>query len=189
MMDMKAFWKIMNESGKLLIVTSVISSIGGVGLESINEKLVVLIPFLILVPAMNNMVGGFGTVISSRISTMLYMGELKGSNIFKSHKAGNLFILFSIISFISAVYISALASIASVLKGFDLTLVFVAKLLVVTVMITAILAVFIFWLSATAGVYIFKKDKNPDNFLIPLTTSVADLGSMLLMSGMIVWLF
>ena len=67
---MKFFWKIMKESIKILILASLISSLGGIGLESVNVKLIALLPLLILLPAMNDMIGDFGAIISSRISTM-----------------------------------------------------------------------------------------------------------------------
>jgi cation transporter-like permease len=39
------------------------------------------------------------------------------------------------------------------------------------------------------GLYIFHKNEDPNNFLIPLTTAVADLGSMLIFGAMIVAMF
>ncbi|MFC1732951.1 magnesium transporter [candidate division KSB1 bacterium] len=186
---MKLFWKIVKESLKVLIITSLISSIGGIGLESVNEQLVALLPILILLPALNNMIGSFGTVISARISTLLYMGKINEKGLWKSHSAGNLFVKIAVIAFVSSIYISLLASAVAIVKGFDMNALFVIKLMIVTIMITSLLIVLMFWISVTAGFYVFKKNKDPDNFLIPLTTSIADLGTMLLMSGVVIWLF
>ena len=179
----------MKESTKILIITSLISSIGGIGLESVEEKIILLLPLLILLPALNNLIGSFGTVISSRISTMLYMGSIKDKKLWASHKAGNLFIMVGIIAFISSLYISLLASAIAALNGFSMNAVFLLEVMVVTVVITLFLVVLIFWVSATAGMHIFRHDMDPDNYLIPITTSIADLGSMLMMSAAIVWIF
>lgn len=186
---MNVFWKIIKESIKVLILASLISSLGGIGLESVNAKLVALIPILILMPAMNDMIGDFGAIISSRISTMLYMGKLKEKRWWKSHVAGDLFITVAIVAIICAAYISILSGAMALLKGFSLNAVFLIKLIIVSIITTMVLIVFMFWLSATAGFYVFKKNEDPGNFLIPLTTSMADLGSMLIMTGMIRWLF
>jgi len=186
---MKIFWKIMKESIKILILASLISSLGGIGLESVSARLVALIPLLILMPAMNDMIGDFGAIISSKISTMLYLGRLKEKRWWGSHEAGDVFLTVAVVSILSAVYISLLSGAIALFRGFDLKGVFLLKLVIVTIMTTIILIVFMFWLSATAGFYTFKKNEDPSNFLIPLTTSVADLGSMLIMTSMIMWFF
>ena len=186
---MKFFWKIMKESIKILILASLISSLGGIGLESVNVKLIALLPLLILLPAMNDMMGDFGAIISSRISTMLYMGRLKEKRWWRDNTAGDLFITVAIVAVICALYISILSGAIALFKGFSLNAVFLIKLIMFSVITTIVLVVFMFWLSATAGFYVFKKNQDPANFLIPLTTSVADLGSMLIMTSMILWFF
>lgn len=186
---MKMFWKIFTESLKIVILTSIISSVGGVSLENINVKLVALLPFLILLPAMNDMIGNFGTILSSKLTTLLYMGKIREKGWWSSHKVGNLFLIIAVVAFLSSIYISLLACVIALLKGFELDALFVLKTLMATVMVTALLIVFMFWLTATAGFYIFKKNEDPDNFLIPITTSVADLGTMIIMSGVIYWMF
>lgn len=186
---MKIFWKIIKESIKILTFASLISSLGGVGLESVNAKLVALLPILILMPAMNDMMGDFGAIISSRIATLLYLGKLKEKKWWRSHVAGDLFISVGIVAVLSAVYIGLLSGAIALFKGFDLNAFFLLKLVIVTVMTTLLLVVFMFWLSATAGFYIFKKNEDPSNFLIPLTTSIADLGNMMIMTGVVMWFF
>ena len=186
---MKLLLKIIRESLKVLILASLASSIGGMTLEKVNIKLVALLPFLILIPAMNDMVGDFGSIISSRLTTMLYLGKIKEKEWWKSHEIGNLFLIVAIVAMISTLYIVLLSSAIALLGGFKLSAFFVLKLLIVAIITTTLLVVFMFWLSTTAGFYIFKKNKDPSNFLIPLTTSIADLGSMLIMSGMVLWFF
>lgn len=186
---MKIFWKIMRESTKIVIATSVISSLGGIGLEGVNQKLVTLIPFLILVPAMNDMIGDFGTIMSSRITTMLYLGKIKERGWWKAHDAGDLFVTVAVVAVLCGIYISLLSGALSLMRGFSLTPLFMFKLVLVTLMTTMLLVVFMFWLSATAGFYVFKKKKDPSNFLIPITTSIADLGSMVIISMVIMWFF
>lgn len=186
---MKLLWKITKESSKILILASLISSIGGMTLEKVDVKLIALLPILILIPAMNDMIGDFGSIISSRLTTMLYMGTIKEKEWWKSHEIGNLFLVIAVVALISTIYICLLASAMALFGGFKVSAFFILKLLLVAIITTTLLIVFIFWLSATAGFYIFKKNEDPSNFLIPLTTSIADLGSMLIMSGMVLWFF
>lgn len=186
---MKIFWKIARESAKALILASLISSLGGIGLENVSVKLVTLLPILILIPAMNDMIGDFGAVISSKLTTMLYMGKVKEKRWWHSHDIGNLFVTVAIVAVLSGIYISVVSSIIAALNGFDMTLFFLIKLVITTVMTTSIMIVFMFWLSATAGFYVFKKNEDPANFLIPLTTSVADLGSMFIITLIVMFFF
>lgn len=179
---MKLLWKIMKESMNIVVIASIISSLGGLGLEAINKRIVLLIPIFIIIPAMNDMIGDFGAIISSRFTTMMYMGKLKERNWWKSHVLGSLFVTVAMIAVMSALYISSLGCIISLFKGFDLNAFFVFKLIAVSIITTIILVVFMFWISATAGFYVFKRRMDPANFLIPLTTSIGDFCSMLFLT-------
>jgi len=186
---MKIFWKITRESLKILIVASIISSLGGIGLEDIKAKFVVIIPLLILLPALNDMIGDFGTIISSRFTTMLYLGKIHEERWWKSPILGNLFLLVAAVAFIAALYISLLAGSISLLKGYPLTASILVKTVIIAVLSTAILITLMFWIAVTAGFKIYKRNEDPSNFLIPITTSVADFASMLILSGLVYLLF
>lgn len=180
--------KITKESLKILILASLLSSIGGFGLEMIREKLLAIIPLLILMPALNDLIGDFGAVISSKFTTMLYMGRLR-KKWWKSKKVKQLFTIIVAISLISSVYIGILASVIASFSGYPITLIFATEVVAIAMLSTTLLVIVIFLVSVVGGLYIYKKDMDPDNFLIPITTSIGDLGSMLIFSLVILYFF
>src|SRR3989338_5827245 len=59
---------IIKESIKILLLASIISSVGGLALEHIKTVFISIMPLIILMPTLNDMIGDYGTIISSRFS-------------------------------------------------------------------------------------------------------------------------
>jgi len=165
---------IIKESLKILIMASIISSIGGIGMEAISAKLVAIIPLLILLPALNDMVGDFGCIVSSKFTNMLYLGKV-GTRWWRSRHLHKLFLVILSTSFITSVFIGVAASIISYWSGFSLTLDIFLKVLSIAVLANIILVAVIFCVSIIGGLAIYHKKEDPNNFLIPIATSFADL--------------
>jgi len=70
---------IIKESLKILLFASILSSVGGLALEQIRVLFVSIIPLVILLPVLNGMIGGYGTIVSSRFSAMLHEGRVRGA--------------------------------------------------------------------------------------------------------------
>ena len=179
---------IVRESVKMLILASVISSIGGMNLKAIESTIIYIVPLLILLPALNDMIGDFGTIVSSKFTMMLYMG-LVGRKWWESKKVQELVFTIFIIAMISSVYIGSLSYLIATAKGFGFSAAIFMKVLFVSVIATALLVGLIIMLSIIGGIWIYRKKEDPNNFLIPITTSVADLGSLILFSVMVMALF
>ncbi|MEM2955027.1 MAG: magnesium transporter, partial [Candidatus Nanoarchaeia archaeon] len=94
-----------------------------------------------------------------------------------------------LIALISAVYIALLGTALSLTRGFSPDFIFVAKIIVLTLITTLVLVSINFFIAFFAGKYIYKKKIDPDDVLIPLTTSIADLGAMIILSLLVLWLF
>ncbi|HJW96999.1 MAG TPA: magnesium transporter [archaeon] len=165
---------IIRESLKILIAASIISSIGGISLQSMGDKIFAIVPLLILVPAMNNMVGDFGCIVSSKFTNMLYLGKV-GSKWWMSRHLHKLFLVILITSFIMSVFIGVAASVIAYWQGFSLTFEVFLKILTIAVLSNIILVAVIFSVSIIGGLGIYHKKEDPNNFLIPIATSVADL--------------
>jgi cation transporter-like permease len=165
---------IIRESLKILIMASVISSIGGISLQFMESQILTIIPLLILVPAMNNMVGDFGCIISSKFTTMLYLGKV-GQKWWRSRHLHKMFIIMLTTSFIMSVFIGVASSVIGYWRGFSMTFGIFLKILAIAVLSNLILVGVIFSLSIVGGLAIYKKREDPNNFLIPIATSVADL--------------
>ncbi len=168
---------IVKESVKILILASLISSIGGFGIQSIESKFILIVPLIILLPALNDMVGDFGTMVSSSFTTSLYLGKVN-KRWWKSENIHNMFKSKFKIALISALYVGVLSSIIAYAKGFSLTIDVALRVIGISITTTIVLFTIIFLISVIGGLIIYYREEDPNNFLIPITTSVADFGSL-----------
>jgi len=180
--------KILKESLKVLILGSLISSLGGFALENVKDKILLFLPLVIILPALANMIGHAGIIFVSKITTYFYTGKLKLNNI-ESKQVMHLFFLLLIIFSLASVYVTILTIFVSYLKGFSFNFIFGLKMLI-TVFLTTVLIVFLVSFVAIIGwKYTIKNKIDPDDLLIPITTSIADLGSFILFSLLVFLLF
>jgi len=175
---------ILKESLKILLLASIISAFGGLALESIKLIFISIIPLLIMLPALNDMIGDYGTIISSRFSTMLHEGKLNRKWL-ANEELKNLFIQVLIIATITTLLSAGIAFSISYFSGYSLSHSIALKILFITLIDVLLLVNLLFVTSIMAGIYFYKKQEDPNNFLIPITTSVADFGNMILLAILI----
>mgnify|MGYP001605524257 CR=1 FL=1 len=173
--------KIIKESLVVLILVSIISALGGIGIQIVKEKIFMILPLLILFPALNGMVGNFGAIFASRYTTLLYQKKL-GRKKFMNKALKEVYFQVLKVSIIAAFYISTLSSVVSMIKGFEFDPLLYMKILIVTVLTTVFLVTIISLVSISAGGYFANKKEDPDNLLIPITTAIADFGTMIIFS-------
>ena len=164
-------------------------TLGGIGLESVQQKLIFFVPFLILLPSLNDMVGDFGAVVSTRFTTLLYTGEIDTRTWWRCEPLRRLLQKVMTVALAFAVYLAMAAAAISWISDFPLTVAFGLKLLACTVAATFVLVLLMFAVAVVGGIIIYKRKNDPDNFLIPLTTSIADVGSILVLTGVVRVLF
>ena len=181
---------IMKESIKILVLTAMISSIGGVGLEHIKEKFAALLPLFIMIPALNDMMGDFGTIVSSKFTAMLYMGKISlRKSLLESEELRKLARIIFSIAFLSSIYLGIISYAFAYYRGFPLAADIFVKTVGIAILCTIILVSVVFAVSVLAGIYIYRKKEDPSNFLVPISTSVADITSMLLFSFLVLKMF
>ena len=56
------------------------------------------------------------------------------------------------------------------------------KVFLITIIDVIVLVSILFIVAIAAGIYFYKKKEDPNNFLIPMTTSIADFGNMLILA-------
>jgi cation transporter-like permease len=179
-------WKLFRESFLVVFATGLIALAGGIALERIEAMLLTIIPLLVLLPALNDAIGGIGTITGSRFTSILYLyGEETG--LLQREEITSLFKNVAVTSTVTAAYLGVLASGIAYVKGFSLTLAVAGKVLFIALACTAILFLVVFGLAVGGGLYVYRNGGDPDNYLIPVTTVTADIGNMLLFS-LLVWL-
>ncbi|HLC67837.1 MAG TPA: magnesium transporter [archaeon] len=179
---------IIKESIKILILASVISSAGGFQMKNIESTLIQFLPLLILLPALNDMIGDFGTVASSKFTTLLFLGKVKKSW-WGTPEVREIIKTMLAVAAISAVYIGALAYVIAVGKGFAFSTVMLAKTVMLSLLATATLTGIVLIISIVCGIWVYKRKEDPNNFLIPITTSLADVCSMFVLAYLAMLLF
>lgn len=147
-------------------------------LLSNNKMILSSFPIILLVlPSLNSLIGDMSTVLVSRLTSHLYIGtipaKIQSSDRLKQDFYGLLItILLSLIALISLGYI--LGSVT----GIEI----VNPLLIISIISITILILFgfMFVVLFMGSILIFRKGKDPNNFLIPMITSLADFLTPLL---------
>jgi mgtE-like transporter len=180
--------KIIKESWKVLIFASILSSIGGFSLEFIKEKIFVFLPLLIIIPALNDMIGDAGITLVSKVTTYLNLGKISTKKI-NNKSTRHLFYLLLIIFTVSSVYVTFLSVFIGYLKGFTYPVIYILKMLGITFITTLLIILLVFFIWLFVAVYAYNRKIDPDDLLIPITTSIADLGSLIVFSLLVYLMF
>lgn len=179
---------IIRESAKILVLASVISSLGGLALESLKAAFLAITPLVVLLPTLNDAIGDFGTIASSRFSTMLHEGKARGS-LFENEELRRLFVQIIIVALLAAGFAAGAALIISGFSGYSATLETAAKVFLVALVDAAILVCLLFAIAVAAGRHFYEKGEDPNNFLIPITTAVADFANMAILAVLVTVFF
>lgn len=175
---MDYFKKIIKESIVIVMLSSIMGLISGTFL-SINQEILYSFPIILLIlPSLNSLIGDISTVLTSRLSSHLYLGNLPPkitkSNVLKNDFYGLLItILLSLIALIIIGYTVGIATGIQIIN----------PLLIITIIMLTLFILFgmIFIFLFTSSIFLFKRGKDPNNFLIPLTTSILDFLTPLLL--------
>lgn len=179
---------IIKESIWILLFASLVSSLGGLALENIKTVFVSIIPLVVLLPALNDMFGDYGSIVSSRFSTMLHTGQIN-SKWWLNQELRKLFAQVILIAVVLAIASAIVSLIITGFSSYEVSITLALKIISV-VIVDAILLVSILCITAVlAGIYFFKKKEDPNNFLIPIATSIADFGNMVLLSLLVLLVF
>ena len=179
---------IIKESVKILLLASLVSAFGGFALEQIRAIFISIAPLIILLPALNDMIGDFGTIISSRFATMLHEGKARG-NLWVNGELKKLFAQIMLIALLMALIAASFAVFARGIPSFPIFVVPAMKIFFITITDALLLVITLFLTTILAGLYFFSKGEDPNNFLIPITTSIADFANMFLLAGLVILVF
>lgn len=143
-----------------------------------NEKVLYSFPIILLVlPSLNSLIGNISTVLISRLTSHLYIGTIppkvqKSDRLIEDFFGLLITILLSLFALIIIGY--AIGSVT----GIEI----VNPFLIISILILTILLLFgiLFIFLFISSIFLFKRGKDPNNFLIPFVTSAADFLTPLL---------
>jgi len=179
---------IIKESIKILLFASIISSFGGLALEYVKEIFLSFTPLIILLPVLNDMIGDYGTIVSSRFSTMLHEGKIR-KKLLQNLELRRLILQISIISIATTILSVIISLFISGLPDYSYIAKISFKIFLIAIIDTLLLLVILFLIAISFGLYFYRKGEDPNNFLIPLSTSVADFGNMIILSILVILFF
>ena len=169
---MKYFLKIFKESIIIVIISSLMGLFSGTLLSFNEDLLKYTVPVMLLIlPALNSLIGDISTVLVSRLTTHLYIGtiqpKVQSSKRLKEDFYGLLITL--ILSLGALIFLGYLFSMI-------LGITIVNPLVISLIICITVLLIFtiMFLLSFISAIVLFKRGMDPNNFLIPFITSLAD---------------
>lgn len=141
-------------------------------LLSSNKELLSTIPIMLLIiPALNSLIGDISTVLVSRLTTHLYIGTLP-PKIQISDRLKEDFYGLIITLLLSLGALLILGYLVGVIIGIRIVN---PIFMIFIVILTILLIFFIMFITLFFGaIFLFKRGKDPNNFLIPFVTSLAD---------------
>ncbi len=168
---MEYFKKIFKESLIVVILSSIIGLINGSFLSENDDILYSFPIILLLLPSLNSLIGNISTILTSRLTSHLYIGIIPP----KIQKTNRL-----IQDFYGLLITLLLSMFALIIIGYSIGIISGIKIvnpfLIISLIIMTILCLFgiMFLFLFISSIFLFKLGKDPNNYLIPITTSLLD---------------
>ncbi|MBN1800521.1 MAG: magnesium transporter [Candidatus Lokiarchaeota archaeon] len=168
---MEYFNKIIKESIIIVIASSLIGLVSGTFL-SFNDSIFYSFPIILLIlPSLNSLLGNVLIVLISRLTTHLFIGTIV-PKIEISENLKKDFIGLTVTILLSLLFLIIFGYFVGYIQGIKIINPFLI-IFIITLTIVVLFVIFFFLLFVVA-IFLFKKGKDPNNFLIPLVTSLAD---------------
>lgn len=166
------FSKIIKESILTIISTTLIISISGTVMSSSEESFIAVPIILLILPGFNDMLGDMITVFVARLNVHLVIGviplKFKWHEQLKEEFLGLLYTLLSscgIVVLISFVY--------AILQ--DIPVVYPVQVILIIFIASIIIYLALFFVMLLLTITLLKRNKDPNNILVPFITTIADL--------------
>lgn len=179
---------ILKQSTPTLILCSFLGIFAGTVLDSFASTLLNNPTILTLVPLFSGESGNLVSILGARLSSALHAGLIEAE--FKFNEAvRNNFIIIILLCLIVYPFIAILADITSLLLNIEafsiLHLILISLISGLVLIPIMIIIVFVI------GIYSFKKGLDPDNVIIPISTSLTDAlsNSLLILFSIIILSF
>lgn len=179
---------ILKQSTPTLILCSFLGIFAGTVLDSFASTLLNNPTILTLVPLFSGESGNLVSILGARLSSALHAGLIEAE--FKFNEAvRNNFIIIILLCLIVYPFIAILADITSMLLNIEafsiLHLILISLISGLVLIPIMIIIVFVI------GIYSFKKGLDPDNVIIPISTSLTDAlsNSLLILFSIIILSF
>lgn len=179
----EVFKKTLKEGTPTVLLSSLFGTVNGIGLASLRERIEEHPSILILYPALIDALGDIGSIIGSMETTKLALGYVTSFTTVLKDTVKDFLSVEAAAFLMHAIFGIAILAVGS-LTNIAVNPLFVIRVaLLSNVMSFLIVSLF----SLAIATQTFKRGLDPDNFVIPLTTSLADtVATLSLMTTLII---
>ncbi len=160
-------------------LASALSMLGGIGLEKVAEKALPLVPLIISIPGLSDLVGDYASIIAA------HHGDESERMRSSTELSRAIFKVLSINIFAIILMSFGLAA----LRGYSFESGFVLRFVIFISVAAVISVLFIFGITNLLDRILHSHKMNPDDLLIPITTTVADIVMLLLVTVAVLTIF
>lgn len=146
-------------------IASSLSLLGGVGVEVVSESLLPIVPLVIVIPALNSLVGDYATLIAAHAGNP---SEQKKS------KKKLLYAMLPSIG-VNCVFIVSMGLLLAMQQQYEVSLSFALKYTLFVVVSILLVIAAMFGLTLLMNGLLRKNKLNPDDVLIPIVTTISDI--------------
>jgi len=168
---MKYFKKIFKESIIIVMISSILGLFSGIVLSNSEEILYAIPVILLILPALNSLIGDISIVLVSRLTTHLYIGDLS-PKIEKSDRLKE--------NFLGLLFTTLLSSLFLIILGFSIGLStgikYINPFIIILIIFMTVIIIFLlmFIILFISAIFLFNRGNDPNNLLIPFLTSFID---------------
>ncbi len=160
-------------------LASSISLLGGLGIEYVQEDIILLTPLLIAIPSLTNLVGDYAAIVAAHVGD-----PAKRNRSLVTLAKG----IFTVI-WLNIIAILILSLLTGRTRGFEADAVFVIKFTLFISISAVVTVAGMFLLAKTLDILLRKRRINPDELLVPIVTSLADVTMLGLVTLSVITLF
>lgn len=153
-------------------LASTICLIGGIGLEAVSDKMLPLIPLIIALPGLNDTAGNYAAIAAAHAAD-------PAERLFTKRKLAR---AISRIIWINILGMVILSLLLAVKRGYVLESWFAVKFIFFVTISIVLVVAGIFAITSLLDRLLERRRLNPDDVLIPIVTSLADVMMLLLIA-------
>jgi cation transporter-like permease len=146
-------------------LASTISLLGGIGLEAVASRLLPLVPLIIALPSLNDIVGDYASIIAAHASDPAERPRSKRALALAIMK----------VIWINVLGIVLLSLLLANRRGYIATAGFMAKFVIFVSAAIVLVVAGLFTITTVLDKVMERRQLNPDDVLIPIVTSIADV--------------
>ncbi len=160
-------------------IASSLSLLGGLGIEAVSDKLLPIVPLVIILPALNSLVGDYATLIAAHAGNPSERTRTKKELV----RA----MLPSLL--LNCVFIITMGLFLGANRGYDLSLNFVITFILFVLLSIIIVVSAMFFITYIIDKILEEHKLNPDDVLIPVITTISDIFMLSIIALASVYIF